>query len=64
MDRVERKNDTRGWLRRIWDATLRTAEAMEVSPIEDLYDRIARLEREVAAIRADGPGNRAVGAGR
>ena len=48
---MERK-DNRSWLRRAWDAALRTAEAMEISPIEDLHDRIDRLEQEVAAMKA------------
>lgn len=38
-------------LRRAWDSTLRAAEAMGASPIEDLIDRVDRLEREVAALK-------------
>jgi len=51
VEQMERK-DNRSWLRRAWDAALRTAEAMEISPIEDLHDRIDRLEQEVAAMKA------------
>src|SRR5262249_32730727 len=38
-------------LRRAWDTALRAAEVMSASPMEDLSDRVDRLEREVAAMK-------------
>lgn len=38
-----------------WHRTLRSilrgAEAIEISPMEDLFDRVLRLERDVAALK-------------
>ena len=42
------------WLRRVWAATVRTAEALERGPVEELFDRIDRLEREVATLKKEG----------
>jgi hypothetical protein len=53
MDQAERKDGIRARLRRAWNTTVRAAEAMSVSHMEDLDDRIARLEREVAMIKKD-----------
>ncbi len=38
-------------LRRAWDTTLRVAEAMDASPMEDIADRVDRLEQEMAAMK-------------
>jgi polyhydroxyalkanoate synthesis regulator phasin len=43
--------DFGGWLRRTWNAMMRAAEVMEVSPMEDLFDRVDRLENEMAALK-------------
>lgn len=40
-------------LHRAWIWLLRFAEAMERSPMEDVYDRISRLERELASLKAE-----------
>jgi len=56
MDRSERKDGIRARLRQAWNTAVRAAEAMSVSPMEDLNDRIARLEREVAMIRKNATG--------
>ena len=54
VDQAERKDIFGTWLGRAWKAALRTAEAMERSTVEDLFDRIERLEREVAALKKQG----------
>jgi hypothetical protein len=51
MDYAERKADFGAWLRRTWTAAMRVADAMERSPIDDIFDRLDRLEREMAALR-------------
>jgi polyhydroxyalkanoate synthesis regulator phasin len=43
--------DFGGWLRRTWNAMMRAAEVMEVSPMEDLFDRVDRLENEMAELK-------------
>jgi hypothetical protein len=53
MGQAERKDGIRARLRRAWNTAVRAAEAMSVSPMEDVNDRIARLEREVAMIKKD-----------
>ena len=53
MDQAERKENLGTWLRRAWNAAVRTAEAMERSPVEELFDRIDRLEWEVAALKKE-----------
>jgi|RhiMethySRZTD1v2_1073278.scaffolds.fasta_scaffold5492204_1 hypothetical protein len=55
MDQVERKGQFGTWLRRAWNRALRTAEAME--PSDQLFNRLHRLEREMAALKsmADDP---------
>jgi len=45
--------DKPGKLRRAWIWLLCFAEAMERSPMEDTFDRISRLERELASLKAD-----------
>jgi hypothetical protein len=42
-----------GKLRRAWIWLLCFAEAMERSPMEDTFDRISRLERELASLKAE-----------
>jgi hypothetical protein len=56
MAEAERKDGIRARLRRAWNTAVRAAEAMSVSPMEDINDRIARLEREVAMIKKDASG--------
>jgi hypothetical protein len=56
MGQAERKDGIRARLRRAWNTAVRAAEAMSVSPMEDVNDRIARLEREVAMIKKDANG--------
>ena len=56
MAQAERKDGIRARLRRAWNTEVRAAEAMSVSPMEDVNDRIARLEREVAMIKKDANG--------
>jgi len=51
MDRARPKEAFGMWLRRVWNAVVRTAEAMEQSPIEELFERISRLERQVEALK-------------
>jgi polyhydroxyalkanoate synthesis regulator phasin len=53
MDELKRKDRIRARLRRAWDIALRAAEVVSVSPMEDLGNRIDRLEREVAAMREE-----------
>jgi len=64
MSHEERKVGIRGRLRKAWNTTLQTAEAISVSPMEDINDRVERLEREVATMKADisGAPTRRVGA--
>jgi hypothetical protein len=57
MDRTERKRGIRAGLHHAWQTALLAAEAMSASPMEDLADRIARLEREVAMMKKDAAGS-------
>ncbi len=54
MDQGERKEQFDTWLRRAWNAVVRTAEAMERTPIDELFDRVDRLERQAAALKKEG----------
>ena len=56
MDQNEHNENLGTWLRRAWTAALRIADAMATgrSPVEQLFDRIDRLEREVAAMSKAG----------
>jgi polyhydroxyalkanoate synthesis regulator phasin len=56
MDQAERKESFGTRLHRAWNVSLRTAEAMERSPVEELFERMDRLEREVAALKNEGAG--------
>ena len=51
MDQTLHKADFVGWLRRTWMTILRTAEAIEPNPMEDMFNRLDRLEREVASLK-------------
>ena len=50
MDQAERKADFGTRLRRIWNAVMRAAEALDRSSMEYVFDRLGRLGREVAAV--------------
>jgi hypothetical protein len=54
MDQEERKEQFGAWLRRAWNAVVRTAEAMERTPLDELFDRVDRLERQAAALKKEG----------
>jgi polyhydroxyalkanoate synthesis regulator phasin len=54
MDQEERKEQFATWLRRAWNAAVRTAAALERTPFDELFDRVDRLEREVAAFKKEG----------
>ena len=54
MDQEENKGQFATWLRRAWTAAVRTAEAMERIPFDELFDRVDRLERQVAALKKYG----------
>jgi polyhydroxyalkanoate synthesis regulator phasin len=41
------------WLRQAWHALIEMADAMDRSPVEELFERIERLEREVAHRKTD-----------
>jgi polyhydroxyalkanoate synthesis regulator phasin len=56
MDQAERKDEFDTWLRRTWNAVVRMAEAMERTPFDKLFDRVDRLEREVAALKKERTG--------
>ena len=51
MDQMERRKEIVVRLRRAWNNALRTAELISVSPLEDLSDRVLRLEREIAEMK-------------
>ena len=53
MIRRQRKRSFGAKLRRAWNTALRAAEAMSVSPMEDMNARIDRLERELATMKKD-----------
>ena len=51
MNQAKREADSGTWLRRAWNAVLRTAEAIERSPMDDVFDRLERLERDMVALK-------------
>ena len=53
MGQRQRKDGVRARLQRVWNTALQAAAAMGVSPMEDLNDRIDRLERELATMKKD-----------
>ena len=48
MDQAKGKTDFGGLVRRTWNAVVRAAKAMELTPMEDAFDR---LDREIAALK-------------
>ena len=56
MDQAQRKDGIGAKLRRAWHTALRAAETISVSPMEDISDRIDRLEREIAMMKRDAAG--------
>lgn len=48
---AERTADFGAWLRRSWNTAMEAAEAMERSPMEDVFGRLDRLERDMAALK-------------
>ena len=52
MDQGQRMKHFGTWLLRAWNAVVRTAEAMERTPIDELFDRLHRLERQVADLKS------------
>jgi hypothetical protein len=46
------KDENEGRLSRAWRAVLHFVEALESNPVEDMHDRVARLEREIATLKA------------
>ena len=54
MDQEKRKQRLGRWLRWTWNAVVRTAEAMEQTPFDELFDRVNRLERQAAALKKEG----------
>lgn len=53
MMQRQRKRSFGAKLRRAWYTALRAAEAMSVSPIEDMNARIERMERELATMKKE-----------
>ena len=53
MIQRERRDGIGARLRRAWNTALRAAEAMSVSPMEDLNARVDRLERELATAKKE-----------
>lgn len=53
MIQRQRKDGIGARLRRAWNTALRAAEAMSVSPLEDVSARVDRLERELATMKKD-----------
>jgi hypothetical protein len=51
MDQANGKTDFGGLVRRTWNAVVRAAEAIELTPMEDAFDRLDRLEREMASLK-------------
>ena len=54
MDQEQHKGQFDTWLRRALNAAVRTAEAMERTPFDELFDRVERLERQVTALKQEG----------
>ena len=46
MDQAKHKADSGTRLRRAWNALMRALEGLDRSPVEDVMDRLDRLERE------------------
>jgi hypothetical protein len=46
MDRAKHKADFGTWLRRTWNALMCALEGIDRSPMEEVIDRLERLERD------------------
>lgn len=51
MNLVEQKTGFGAWLRRTWNALICIADAMERTPLDDVFDRLDGLERDMATLR-------------
>ena len=51
MDQAEHKTGFGTWLRHAWNAVMCAFEGMDRSPMEDVIDRLDRLERDRRAPR-------------
>lgn len=49
MDRAKHKTGFGPWLRHAWNALMCAFEGMDRSPMEEVVDRLERLERKMAA---------------
>lgn len=55
MKSADRTRSIGAKLRQAWNTALIAAETMSISPVEDLDDRVGRLERDVAMIKQQMP---------
>jgi len=55
MHLAEQKTDFGAWLRRAWNKIMTVADAIERSPIEDVFYRLDRLERGMTALKCRKP---------
>ncbi len=53
QNEVQDHDHAPGRWQRTFRSILRYAEAIETSPMEDLFDRILRLQQDVAALKKD-----------
>ena len=51
MDQAKHKTDFGARLRRNWNVLMRVLEAMDRSPMEDVFGRLDRLESKMAALK-------------
>ena len=51
MDQAKHKAGFGTWLRRTWTMVMLALEGMDRSPMEDVSNRLNRLEREMAALK-------------
>ncbi len=51
MDQAKHKAGFGTWLRRTWTMVMLALEGIDRSPMEDVSDRLNRLEREMAALK-------------
>jgi hypothetical protein len=49
MDHAEHKTGFGPWLRRAWNALMFALEGLDRSPMEEVVDRLERLERDCRA---------------
>ena len=50
MDHSKHRAESGTWLRRTWNAVLCALEGMDRSPMDDVIDRLDRLERKMAEL--------------